>query len=61
MKIKDRSTVPFHVAKGVLLTLLSIICKPFLTFSKLFNFMYVYRACAELTYLNSCCTIGKES
>ncbi len=26
MKIKDRSTIPFHVAKGVLLTLLSIIC-----------------------------------
>ena len=25
-KIKDRSTIPFHVAKGVLLTLLSIIC-----------------------------------
>ena len=26
MKIKDRSTIPFHIAKGVLLTLLSIIC-----------------------------------
>ena len=26
MKIKDRSTVPFHIMKGVLLTLLSIIC-----------------------------------
>ena len=26
MKIKDRSTVPFHIVKGVLLTLLSIVC-----------------------------------
>jgi putative aldouronate transport system permease protein len=26
MKIKDRSTLPFHVAKGILLTLLSVIC-----------------------------------
>ena len=26
MKIKDRSTIPFHVAKGVLLALLSVIC-----------------------------------
>ena len=26
MKIKDRSTIPFHIAKGILLTLLSIIC-----------------------------------
>ncbi len=26
MKIKDRSTIPFHIVKGVLLTLLSIIC-----------------------------------
>ena len=25
-KIKDRSTVPFHAAKGILLTLLSVIC-----------------------------------
>ena len=31
MKIKDRSTVPFHIVKGVLLTLLSIVCVlPFL-------------------------------
>lgn len=26
MKIRDRSTIPFHIIKGVLLTLLSIIC-----------------------------------
>lgn len=26
MKIKDRSTIPFHIVKGVLLTLLSIVC-----------------------------------
>ena len=26
MKIKDRSTIPFHVIKGILLTLLSVIC-----------------------------------
>ena len=26
MKIKDPSTIPFHIVKGVLLTLLSIIC-----------------------------------
>ena len=25
-KIKDRTTIPFHIAKGVLLTLLSVIC-----------------------------------
>ena len=25
-KIKDRSTIPFHIVKGVLLTLLSVIC-----------------------------------
>ena len=26
MKIRDRSTIPFHIIKGVLLTLLSVIC-----------------------------------
>ena len=25
-KIKDRSTIPFHIVKGVLLTILSILC-----------------------------------
>ena len=26
MKIKDRSAIPFHVIKGILLTLLSVLC-----------------------------------